>query len=298
MKVALRVDLDTFSGTRDGFPSLLDSLRERRARAGFFFCLGPDNMGRHLRRLLKPSFLLKMLRSRAASLYGPEILLRGLLRSGPEISRALTPDLLRRAMDEGHEIGLHGWDHHDWQKRAQNLGRDEVRSLLEKGLSRLEKLSGQKPRGAAAPAWKGTAELLMAEKSLGLGYGSDCRGEGIFLPRLPDGSAGIPQIPVNLPTYDEVIGRDGLGDENYNRFLLDKIAAASYRVLTIHAEVEGKARRELFRDFLARAEAEGIEFVPPGELLPSDPASLPVREMVRGQVPGREGWLALTEIEG
>lgn len=55
MTVALRIDVDTFRGTRDGLPRLLSALQRRGVRATWFVTLGPDNMGRHVRRMLKPS---------------------------------------------------------------------------------------------------------------------------------------------------------------------------------------------------------------------------------------------------
>ncbi len=62
-------------------------------------------------------------------------------------------------------------------------------------------------------------------------------------------------------------------------------------MLTIHAEAEGIVLADPFDAFLGRTAAEGIEVVPLGMMIPAG-GDLPALPVVRGEVPGREGWVA------
>ncbi|MGB5145913.1 MAG: 4-deoxy-4-formamido-L-arabinose-phosphoundecaprenol deformylase [Porticoccaceae bacterium] len=288
VRAGLRVDVDTWRGTRDGVPRLLSLLDKHDIKASFFFCVGPDNMGRHLCRLLKPKFLLKMLRSRAAALYGWEILLAGTAWPGRRIDRHFA-DLIRAVDRRGHEIGLHAWDHHAWQAHAGTWSMTRLKREIRRGVEALQEILGHPVECSAAAGWRADARVVEAKQALAFRYHSDCRGTHIFRPLLADGSLGTAQIPVTLPTYDEIIGTR-MSDATFTDHILSLMRPAALNVYTIHAEVEGIRKAPLFEELLISARARGIHFGPLGELLPP-PDEIPAGRIRRAEFPGREGWL-------
>jgi len=290
MKAGLRIDVDTLRGTRDGVPNLLRLLAAHDIKASFFFSTGPDNMGRHLWRLLRPSFLIKMLRSKAVSLYGWDIILKGTLWPGPVISKK-TSGVMFAAADAGHEIGLHAWDHHAWQASIDSMTVDSIYYSLERGSKALADAVGKLPLCSAAPGWRCTDNVLAAKAKFPFKYNSDCRGDSIFYPVLNGKPLPQPQIPTTLPTYDEVIGRGGVTDSNYNDYMLSLFKSGRLNVMTIHAEVEGIGRIDLFEAFLRTAKINNISFAPLGDFL-TDDLDIKQTAITNGTIKGREGWIS------
>src|SRR4029077_16834657 len=85
MKLALKVDVDTYHGTRKGVPRLLEILKKHGAGATFFFSLGPDHTGRAIKRAFRRGFFSKVSRTSVLSHYGLRTLLYGTLLPGPDI---------------------------------------------------------------------------------------------------------------------------------------------------------------------------------------------------------------------
>ena len=70
------------------------------------------------------------------------------------------------------------------------------------------------PESHAAAGWQINAHGLELEREYGLRYASDTRGGPAFFPLLADGASSCPQIPTTLPTFDELLGRDGIDESN------------------------------------------------------------------------------------
>jgi undecaprenyl phosphate-alpha-L-ara4FN deformylase len=289
MKTGLRIDVDTFRGTRLGVPNLCRILDKHSVKASFFFSVGPDNMGRHLWRLLRPTFFRKMLRTKAANLYGWDILLKGTLLPGPLIGEKLA-DIIRTTADAGHEVGLHAWDHYSWQTHIDNMDSKAIYDSLNKGVTLLTQILDKPPDCSAVPGWKCNNLVLKEKSKFPFRYNSDCRGDSVFRPVVNGVELDQPQIPVTLPTYDELVGRNGITNDNYNEYLLSLIIPNKLNVLTIHAEVEGIVCEKLFDDFLSNAHSRNILFVPLGNLLEDYPPEKNTT-IIAGEIPGREGWV-------
>ena len=85
--IALKIDVDTYRGTREGAVRLADLLERLDVRASFLFSLGPDHTGRAIRRVLRRGLVGKVRRTSVVKHYGVKTLLYGTLLPGPDIGR-------------------------------------------------------------------------------------------------------------------------------------------------------------------------------------------------------------------
>lgn len=288
MKLGLKVDVDTWRGTREGVPRLVRLLERRGAGASFFFSLGPDHTGRAVKRMFRKNFLGKVTRTSVLRHYGLRTLLYGTLLPGPDIGVRCAGEM-RAVRSAGFEVGVHCWDHVRWQDFvAERDGAWTEREMALAG-ERFESIFGERPRSWAAAGWQTNRHAAAWQERAALDYASDTRGSSPFVPLWGGEAAGCVQIPTTLPTLDELIGLE----PDPVASLLAATASGAQHVFTAHAELEGGQLADLLEALLAGWTAQGYEIVSLAAFRRAlDDRSLPRHEVVFAEVPGRSGTLA------
>lgn len=293
--LALKIDVDTYRGTLQGVPKLVDILRRHQAGATFLFSLGPDHTGRAIKRVFRPGFMKKVRRTSVASNYGLLTLMYGTVIPGPDIGKRCA-DILRATRDEGFEAGIHCWDHVLWQDEVEKAAAPWTEAEMRKAATRFESIFGEPARCHGAAGWQMNPHALRLTQRLGFLWASDTRGAHPFMPVWNGEVVHCPQLPTTLPTLDELIGVDGVTEANVHEHLLRLTAdrPATGHVFTLHAELEGNRLAPTFELLLAGWREQGYDIVAMRDLRAAiDPTRLPRCEIERGEVPGRSGTLML-----
>jgi peptidoglycan/xylan/chitin deacetylase (PgdA/CDA1 family) len=293
-QLALKIDVDTYRGTREGVPRLVETLQRHEAQATFFFSLGPDHTGRAIKRVFRPGFIGKVSRTSVVEHYGIKTLLYGTLLPGPDIGRSCA-DIMRSVRDAGFEVGIHCYDHIRWQDHVAKQDAEWTRCEMQRAVDRFAKIFGEAPKAHAAAGWQMNRHALRLTQHLGFDYGSDTRGTRPFIPMVNAEIIACPQLPTTLPTLDEIMNRDGITLENVAQHLLQLTAnpPASGHVFTLHAELEGSKWMPVFEQLLSGWKEQGYELVSLRQYLEGLEGILPRCEMVMREVDGRIGKLAV-----
>ena len=307
MQLALKIDVDTLRGTREGVPALIEALTRAHARATFLFSLGPDRTGRAIRRVFRPGFFGKVARTSVLEHYGLKTLLYGTLLPAPDIAGRAAAHM-RAARDAGHEVGVHCFDHTGWQDLLARRDAGWAREQMRLAVQRFTRVFGVAPVVHGAAGWQMSEAALLAEEALGFRYASDTRGSAPFVPWIEGRRGRCPQLPTTLPTLDELIGLEGVSGASVHERLLQltappaagaslaagAAASAGLHVFTLHAELEGMKLLGSFERLLEGWRAQGYALVSLAQAFASlHVERLPAARIEAGGVPGRSGTLAL-----
>jgi undecaprenyl phosphate-alpha-L-ara4FN deformylase len=295
--IGLKIDVDTHEGMKKGVPTLLDLLREFNIKASFFVPMGRDHTGWTVKRVFtRKGFLKKANRVGVLETYGMKTLMRGLLLPGPEIAKKnrLT---LNEIVAQGHEVGIHGYDHVCWHDHVKDWDEEKTSAILNRACKAYEDLLGKKPRSFAAPGWMINSYALHFFENNGFLYSSDTRGSSPFLPVMGDSQFNILQIPTTLPTLDEVVGLAGHEPLSLAKYFIESLNEG-LNILTVHTELEGKRWGGFFKDFIRLTIDQGFTYTRLMDIaqMLREKGNTPRCRIFYGYVEGRAGEVSCQKL--
>jgi peptidoglycan/xylan/chitin deacetylase (PgdA/CDA1 family) len=111
----------------------------------------------------------------------------------PAVCALLRPDEIKSYVDEGHEVGMHGWIH----ERNAVLDESTERELAFRAYDALTQVAGVAPVGVRTPSWDFSHHTLAISQQLGLAYDSSLMADDEPYEILADGvPTGMVEIPV------------------------------------------------------------------------------------------------------
>lgn len=291
--IGLKIDVDTFEGMKKGVPRLLDLFRQFGIMGSFFVPMGKDHTGWTAKRVFtRKGFLKKVSRAGVIETYGIKTLMYGLLLPGPEIAKK-NKSVLKQIVEEGHEVGIHGFDHVSWHDNVRKWSEGKTIAILHKASQTYEDVLQQKARSFAAPGWMINGHALKFFEENEFLYSSDTRGSSPFLPDMAGEKFSILQIPTTLPTLDEVVGIAGNEPVSLSRHFVN-LLTEGLNILTVHAELEGNRWTGFLESFIRHTIDQGFTYSRLIDVAQSFAAgdAVPRCTILYGNVDGRAGMVS------
>ena len=285
MKLALRIEVATLRGTKQGVPQLAAILKEHHAGATFLFNLGPDRTGRAWSSLPRVPRL---------KCYGLAALLSGTLLPAPDVGMRCA-EVMRSVHTDGHEAGILAYDRASWVRHIGAADEAWTAAAMRHARERYEDIFKTPALTHGAPAWRMNRYVYRYAQRLAFRHCSDTRGTGPFIPVVRGEIVSCPQLPTTLPTLDELLAT-GLNPEEAVQRLLEasREPAPTGHVYALRAEVEGTVFAPALRALLAGWRAMGYTPVSLREYAAGlDLSRLPRRVTAVGSVAGARGTVAL-----
>ena len=293
-KIGLRCDIDFGIGLKQGIPFILKALKDRNINATFYVTMGPDGFAKHANRLGSSSYRARIRRMNPLNIikkFGFQYLIKQAIGISSNVG-ADYPNGLKNIIRGGHELGVHGYDHHWWAENVLSAEKKTLALEIHKGIESFKSITGIMPSTWASPNWRCNENVFSILENFPFSYGADTRGDRPFRPKF--GVAVYrPQIPISMPCLHEI--SDYLDTKNEEKIINEfkNNLKNDYNVWCIHDYYEGLLQQQLFIKLLDELIKDEWEFVPilsiANEL---DPKKLDTCQVVTKSIRGGRGHIS------
>ena len=238
---ALRIDLESEKGIKKGVPKILDLLKKHDVKASFYLTMGGES---NIFELLK--YRKKLDCERGIKVFSKGEILRMLLFPRNFIRR--NKKILRRILEEGHEIGIHGWKHRAW---TRGLERIDIGKHLDKSIEEYKKIFGKIPTSFCSPAFRINRDVVSELDKRDFKVVSDFEGEKVQKILYTN----LINVPItikgksNTPIIEYLVSKN-YSDEKILQVIEEKIKKKDLSTMYIHGLYEGIQKIKLLDELL------------------------------------------------
>ena len=239
------MDIDTLKDARM-LSATLEFLERYGIKASFFVTAGVDETYRNFRNYTP----WKLISGNTIKRYGLAMFSGLLTKKEVQSSKELN-----MILEQGHELGLHGYSHYAWMNHLDDKSKEDLRCWIGRGCELFEKAFGSYPECFAAPGFKTNSSFIEVLDDFGFRYSSDFMGAKPFYPVLNGIKQKTLQLPVSL----------ALGEHDHHEALklLDEQISKGYAVFYFHTSSEPIFRKNLMEEALKCVAGRAV---PLGEL--------------------------------
>lgn len=167
----LRVDLESEKGIKLGLPKLLDLLKKYEIKASFYLTMGGES---NLTEIIKYRNKLKSSGERSIKIWSINDKIRMALFPKDFVKDNIL--VLRRILEEGHELGIHGWKHREW---TRGLDKINIKDRIMKAKNKYHDLFGANPISFCSPGFNTNEKVLKVLDDAGINFISDFQDKGV-----------------------------------------------------------------------------------------------------------------------
>ena len=246
----LRIDLESEKGIRQGVPKLLKLLSKYNMKASFYLAMGGES---NIFEILRYRKGLTSSEERKIKVWSLKDKLRmGLL---PRDFVKSNEKILRKILEEGHELGIHGFKHRAW---TRGLDKIDIRNHILKAKIKYIGIFKRKPISFASPGFNINEKILKMLEKEGISFISDFPGNRVRF------YGKIKNVPMTIlgenktPIIENLVTK-GKSDREILEKIKKEIKKKEIISLYIHGLFEARFKLDLLEEIFKIIKKSKIE---------------------------------------
>ncbi|MBF0617694.1 MAG: polysaccharide deacetylase family protein [Nitrospirae bacterium] len=238
----------------------MDVLERYGIKATFFPVMGPDTVSSHTKKFSQKGYIKRIMTMNPLKMlagFGPLFFLRGKLLPLKYVGSG-HPEILKKIISAGHELGLHSYNHAQWANQWPNLPDTYIEEELKRAGDEYRKVFKKDCRLWGSPNWRTSEYLYHLLDKNGSRYTSNTRGNSPFSPKYGDRVYKTVEFPISMPALHELI-QTGIRKQDTPK-IFEKCLTSDYNQWVIHCYYEGILEKEMFENVLKHLMEKGCTF--------------------------------------